>query len=129
MAEIKINPGADVQDIGGEERLLVQSIGGGSTGIGTVVNSPTDTVVGVGATVALPTAPVGTRRMVVQVTSGDATTTVVRIREVGGAAGTGIILVRYGSRVYGGQEGALADLEAEHIAGPATTVAVQFEID
>jgi hypothetical protein len=66
--------------------------------------------------------------MVVQVTGGS-TLTVVRIREVGGVAGSGICLILYGSRVYGGADGALAALEAENVAGPAATVAVQFEED
>ena len=139
MAEIRMNPSskiadddlgikANVRTIGADDRLLVQS-SGGSYSNGTLIASPADVAVGVGATVPLPPPPALTRRMVVQVTSGDAATTVVRIRELGGAAGTGIILVRYGSRVYGGSDGSIASLEAEHIAGPATTVAVQFEED
>lgn len=95
---------------------------------GTVIQSPADVAVGIGATEPLPAVPRNTRRMCVQVTDGDATT-LIRIRALGGAPGTGIILVRYGSRVYGGADGALADLEAENVFGPAASVAVQFEID
>jgi len=94
----------------------------------TLVSAP-DTALAPGAILPLPVPPFGARRMVVQVTSGDAATTVIRIREVGGLAGAGIILVKYGSRVFGGGEGALAPLEAENIAGPASSVAVQFELD
>ena len=95
---------------------------------GTVIHSEEDVVVGAGATEPLPVPPRNTRRVVVQVTDGDETT-IVRIRELGGTAGTGIILILYGSHVYGGVDGALAPLEAENVAGPEAAVAVQFEED
>lgn len=95
---------------------------------GTVIESPEDVTIAADATEPLPAVPLHTRRMCVQVTGGDETTA-IRIREAGGTAGTGIILVLYGSRVYGGNEGALANLEAENVAGPEATVAVQFERD
>lgn len=95
---------------------------------GTVIHSDEDVVVAAGETEPLPEPPDNTRRMVVQVTDGD-DTTIVRIRELGGTAGTGIILILHGSRVYGGADGALAPLEAENIAGPEAAVAVQFEED
>lgn len=95
---------------------------------GTVIQSPEDVTVGIGATEALPAVPKNTRRMCVQVTGGDATT-LIRVRELGSPPGIGIILVRYGSRVYGGTDGALADLEVENVFGPASAVAVQFELD
>lgn len=95
---------------------------------GTVITSQADTVVGIGATVALPAIPTGTRRMTVQVTGGDETTE-IRIREVSGVAGSGTLLVNKGSRVYGGADGAVAALEAENVAGPASAVMVQFERD
>jgi hypothetical protein len=93
---------------------------------GATVTSPADTVVGVSATVALTAPPAGTLRMTVQVTGGDNDTR-VRIREVTGTAGTGILLNLLGSRVYGGGNGSIAALEAQHTAGGAATVAVQFE--
>lgn len=93
---------------------------------GTVITSPVDTPVGAAATVALPAPPVGTTRMTVQVTSGDATTR-VRVREVGGAAGSGRLLTLLGSTLYGDPGGAIAAIEAENVAGPATTVSVTFE--
>jgi hypothetical protein len=97
-----------------------------SGGQGTVVATPADTTVGVGATQVLPVPPGTTLRMRVQVTGGDSTTR-VRIREAGGTAGRGVILILYGSTMYGGDGGAIAALEAENVAGPSATVAVQFE--
>jgi hypothetical protein len=93
---------------------------------GGTITSPADTVVGIGATVALAAVPAGTSRMTVQVTDGDSTTR-VRIRESGGTAGAGILLSLLGSRVYGGADGALGALEAQNVVGPASAVAVQFE--
>lgn len=97
---------------------------------GTVVATELDTAVGVGATVPLAVPPPTTRRMRIQITGGDEDTQ-VRIREVGGAAGSGILLLfsAVGSTIYGGADGALAPLEAEHVAGAAAAVAVQFEED
>jgi len=95
---------------------------------GETIASPADIPVGVGATVPLPVIPAGTRRMTVQVTGGDGTSR-IRVREVGGAAGRGRLLLMYGSTVYGGVDGALAALEVQNVAGPAATVAVQFEED
>jgi len=96
---------------------------------GLTLVSAADVALGMGVVQPLPVPPFGTRRMVVQVTSGLAGTTEIRIREVGGLAGSGIILVLYGSRVFGGGEGSLTPLEAENMAGPASSVAVQFELD
>lgn len=93
---------------------------------GTVITSPADTPVPVAATVALPLPPLGTRRMRVQVTGGSVLT-IMRVRETGGAAGTGIIIIFLGSTLYGGSDGAIAPLEVENVAGPAATVAIQFE--
>ncbi len=93
---------------------------------GGTITSQADTVVGVGATVALPAVPAGTVRMSIQVTAGDVTTR-VRIRETTGPAGSGTLLDILGSRVYGGADGALAAMEAENVAGPASAVMVQFE--
>ncbi len=90
------------------------------------ITSAADTVVGVGATVALAAIPAGTVRMTVQVTDGDSTSR-LRIRESGGTAGAGILLNLLGSRVYGGADGALEALEAQNVVGPASAVALQFE--
>jgi hypothetical protein len=116
---------------------LVSSSGGGGGGAsvivadevpGTVITTPADTAVGVGATVALPAIPSGVRRMTVQVTDGSSTTH-IRVREVGGLAGSGKRLDLSGSTMYGGAAGAIAALEVENIAGPAAAVMVQFERD
>lgn len=96
------------------------------TAPGTAIESAPDTAVGPAATVPLTAPPAGTTRMTVEVTSGDASTR-VRIREVGGPAGAGKLLNLLGSTVYGGDGGSIAALEAENVAGPATTIAVQFE--
>jgi hypothetical protein len=92
---------------------------------GTVITSPADTALPAGV-VPLTVPPVGTTRMTVQVTSGDATTR-VRVRELGGAAGAGVLLVLLGSRVYGADGGSIAALEVELTAGAAAAVAIQFE--
>lgn len=94
---------------------------------GSTVTTSADVPVGVGATVALPAVPANTRRMTVQNTGPSGT--LIRVREVGGPAGSGIILTRFGIAVYGGADGAIAALEVEEIAGIATSVAVQFERD
>lgn len=93
---------------------------------GTTIETPANTPVAAAATEPLPVAPAGTRRVRVQVTGGDENTEVL-IRELGGAAGEGILLVNNGSTLYGGADGAIADLEAENIAGPDVVVRVQFE--
>jgi hypothetical protein len=95
---------------------------------GTTITTPANTALGIGATAALPAIPANTRRMRVQATGGD-TTTQVLVREVGAAAGTGILLQNNGSTLYGGADGALEALEAQNLAGPAVTIRVQFEGD
>jgi hypothetical protein len=95
---------------------------------GTVITTSPDTAVGVGATVPLTVPPVGTRRMRVQVTGGDDTTR-IRVREVGGAGGSGDLLALLGSTLFGGVDGAIAPIEVENVAGPAATVMIQFERD
>lgn len=92
---------------------------------GDTITSPADTPVP-GGTVPLPVPPAGTRRMRVQVTDGDMTTR-IRIREAGGAAGAGVLLIVFGSTMYGEAGGAVAPLEAELVAGAAGTVGVVFE--
>ena len=93
---------------------------------GTTVTSAANTAVAPGATVALPVVPAGTRRMTIQIVGGNASSR-VRVREAGGAAGTGILLALLGEQVYGGADGALANMEVQNVAGPAASVAVQFE--
>ena len=95
---------------------------------GTTIDTPANTALGVGATAALPAAPANTRRVRVQVTGGDSTTQVL-IRESGGTAGRGILLENNGSTLYGGADGAIENLEAQNLAGPAVTVRVQQEGD
>lgn len=95
---------------------------------GTVVTTPADVAVGVGATVALPALPTGIRRMTIQVTGGDSLT-LVRVREVGAGAGRGNILSLYSSRMYGEGGGAVAALEVQHVAGAAASVCIQYERD
>ena len=91
---------------------------------GTTITSPADTAVGIAATVALPVPPVGTLAMTVQLVGPAGSQ--VRIREVGGAVGTGILLTRFASVIYGKS---IAALEAEEVAAPgvATSVAIQFQ--
>lgn len=93
---------------------------------GTTITSEPDTAVGVGATVPLPVPPADTMRITVQVTGGDNTTR-IRVREVGGTAGAGKLLVLLGSTLYGGDGGAVGALEVENVAGPAAAVAIVFE--
>lgn len=95
---------------------------------GTTITTSADAAVGVGATVPLTVPPANTRRMTIQVTGGDATTR-IRVREVGGAAGSGKLLDLLGSTLYGGADGAIAPVEVENVAGPAATVMIQFERD
>lgn len=120
------------RDPSGDQRALPLNAAGelivSGSGItpGTIITSPADVAVGIGATVALPAPPVGTSRMVAQVTSGDSTTR-MRVRELGGAAGAGTLLIRFGTRAYGGADGAIAPIEIENVAGPAASAGIQFE--
>jgi hypothetical protein len=114
---------------------------GGSAGAISVKGSPgstitttADTVIGIGATVAITVAiPAGTRRFTVQNTGPAGTW--VRVREVGGAAGSGMLLPRLGQVTYGGADGAIAHLEVQDVSNAvggapvATTIAVQYERD
>jgi hypothetical protein len=92
---------------------------------GTSIYTAPDTAVGIGATVPLPLPPSKTNRMTVQNTGPAGT--LIRVREVGGTAGSGIILARFSSISYGGIGGSIYPLEVQEIAGIATTVAIQFE--
>lgn len=95
---------------------------------GTVVHTEEDVPVPAGQIVPLAGIPPHARRQCIQITEGDETT-LVRIRELGGAAGSGIILAFLDIKHFGGADGALTRLEAENVAGPDSAVAVQFEID
>lgn len=104
----------------------------GSPGL-TITTDP-DVVIGTGTTVPIAVAiPAGTRRFTVQNTGPAGTW--VRVREVGGAAGSGQLLPRLGSYTYGGADGAVAHLEVQDVSlavggsAVATTIAVQYERD
>jgi hypothetical protein len=126
---------ADVIPVLGVNRLAVDAVIGGPIVIGavtvddvvpgTVISNPADTALPAG-TVALPVAPVGTRRMTVQVTVGSALT-LVRVRPVGAPAGSGRLLTYLGSTLYGGADGAITPMEVELMAGPVSAVHVDFE--
>jgi hypothetical protein len=91
---------------------------------GTTIVSGVNTAIGLGATVALPAPPVGTLAIIVQnVTLGGASR--VAIRQVGGAAGTGIRLATQEALIF---DQSIAAIEGEHIAGPAATVTILFEV-
>ena len=108
--------------------LKVDASGGGSSGVGTTIGpTPADTVVGIGLVVALPAIIPTSRRIRVQNTGPAGT--IIRVREAGGVAGAGSILLRYGVATFGGLSGALAALEVEDTAGIATTVSVVSELD
>lgn len=100
---------------------------------GATITTDPDVAVAAGATEPLGAIPAGTRRMYVQ-NAGPAGTW-VRVREVGAAAGSGRLLPRLGEAVYGGADGALAQLEVEDVslavggAAVATSIAVQYEGD
>lgn len=104
--------------------LPVTPISGG--GVGTTITSPADTAVAAGVTAPLTAPPVGTLRMTVEVTGGDSTTR-IRVREVGGTAGAGRLLVLLGSTTFGGDGGAIASLEVQNVTGPDATVSITFE--
>jgi len=119
------------RDPGGAQRALAVNAAGqliisiGPSTPGASITTPADTVVGIGATVPLPAPPAGTTRMTVQNTGPSGS--VIRVRELGGVAGAGIKLVIFAQETYGGEDGAIAPLEVEEVAGIATTVAIQFE--
>lgn len=100
---------------------------------GTVIDAAVDTVIGTGATVALPIPPATTRRMTVQNTGPAGTW--VRVRKAGGPAGSGRLLPRLGEYTYGGADGAVAALEVQDVsnavggAAVATTILLEFEED
>lgn len=96
---------------------------------GTDITTFTDTPVAPGATAALPVISSGARRCCVQVVGGNSTTTIIRVREVGGAPGSGRLLRLYDSTLFGGADGALENLEIQNIAGPDASVHIDYERD
>ena len=92
---------------------------------GATITSQADAVVGIGATVVLTAPPAGTTRMVVQNTTVGNTR--LRVREAGGAAGSGVLLLATGSSPYGSPGGAIATVEVEHVFGVAGTATIQFQ--
>jgi len=94
---------------------------------GTVIDTSADVAVGIGATVPLTVPPANTNRMTIQNTGPAGS--LIRVREVGGPAGAGIILGRFSSISYGGIGGSIAAVEVEEVAGIATSASIQFEVD
>ena len=100
---------------------------------GATITTQADVAVGAGATVPLGAIPANTRRFTVQNTGPAGTW--VRVREVGGTAGSGQLLPRLGQYTYGGADGAIAQLEVQDVSNAvggspvATTIAVQYERD
>jgi hypothetical protein len=88
---------------------------------GTTITAGANTPVPAGPAVALPAPPAGTLAMTVQNVGGAGS--IVLVREVGGAAGTGFALVRFAAFTF---EHAVAPLEAELVAG-VVTVGIVFE--
>jgi hypothetical protein len=123
-------PRADSTPFEGSSGVVVISTKGDP---GTVIDAGADTVVGIGATVPLPAIPPTTRRMTVQNTGPAGTW--IRVRRVGGPAGSGKLMPRLGEYTYGGADGAVAALEAEDVSlavggvAVATTVLLEFEED
>lgn len=100
---------------------------------GATITTDPDVAVGTGATVPLGAIPAGTRRFTVR-NEGPAGTW-VRVREVGGVAGSGALMPRLGEYTYGGADGAIAQLEVEDVSlavggvAVATSISVQYERD
>jgi hypothetical protein len=101
---------------------------------GATITTDADVAIGAGLTVPIAvTIPSGTRRFTVQNTGPAGTW--VRVRELGGAVGSGQLLPRLGSYTYGGGDGAIAKLEVQDVSNAvggapvATTISVQYERD
>ena len=98
---------------------------------GQTITTMPDAPVGIGATVPLTAPPAGTRRMTVENTGPAGS--FIRVRRLGEAAGSGVLLARFGVASYGGADGAVAPLEVEDVSGAVTGVpvtssaAIQFE--
>jgi hypothetical protein len=91
---------------------------------GATITTDPDVAVPAAMTVALGAPPAGTTRMRYMNTVAGS---VVRLREVGGAAGSGMLLFFGGQQEYGAEGGSIAAMEAEHVSGPDSAVAAQFE--
>lgn len=83
---------------------------------GTTIFTEPNTPVPAGV-VPLPVSPPGTTRVTCQNVGPGGS--VVIVRELGGTAGDGMQLTRYGSISFGGLGGSVAALEAEFVAGPS----------
>ena len=93
---------------------------------GNKIKIPADFPVAALAVVALVPAAAGTRRVTVQQTSHVAGV-FVRVRPLGGAAGTGFVLGPLGSISFGGGDGGITTLEVEGDPVAPATVAIGFE--
>lgn len=101
-------------------KMLVQEVPGI---VGGAISTDPDVAVGVGVTTSLSFPPAGSARtMTIQVTGAPGA--LVRVREVGGAAGSGILLGYLDVATY---EAAIAQLEIENVGAVAATVAAQYE--
>lgn len=89
---------------------------------GGALSTGADTAVGVGVTASLVALPANPRSQIVQNTG--LAGSLVRIRAVGGVAGTGVLLAYLQTVIY--TEG-IVRLEAENVGAVAATVAVQWE--
>lgn len=120
-------------------RILYKAIDDGTgKGLFPVVGTPTGTIttgadvpIPIGTTQPLTVPPAGTKRMRAQ-NIGPAGS-FIRVRKVGEAAGSGIVLARFGVTEYGGGDGSIAALEAEDVSAAfgglavAGVAMVQFE--
>jgi hypothetical protein len=98
-------------------------VSGGGAAVGATVGpTPADTAVGAFGIVALPVPLAASLSQIVQNTGPAGS--LIRVRAVAGAAGTGIILPRFGIFVF---DKAVAALAAEDIAGIPTSVMVTWE--
>ncbi len=96
-----------------------------------ITTSP-DVAIPIGTTQPLTPPPAGTRTMIVQNTGPAGS--FIRVRRQGEAAGSGIVLARFGVATYGnGGAGAVAPLEVEDVSNAVTGVpvagsaSIQFE--
>lgn len=111
-------PTERVLAINASGQLIVVIIAGAPGGN---ILTDADVAVGVGVTAALGVPGATTRTMMIQQTTSGAQ---VRVREVGAAAGSGILLGFRESRLY---SAGIEACEAECIGAVAATVAVQYE--
>lgn len=111
-------------------RILYKAIDDGTgKGLFPVVGTPTGTItseadvpIPIGTTQPLTVPPAGTKRMRVQ-NIGPAGS-FIRVRKLAEAAGSGIVLARFGVSEYGGADGSIASLEVEDVSAAFGGVAV-----